>query len=429
MTAISDEIQGTDSGARSGWRLCCPACGSTYPIGVYPDGCPACRSKSKTEALRVDYGDPVTYRPKAIYDVGIWRNWGSFLPGVPPALQVTLGEGNTPLLHVEALSELTGCRNVFLKMEAQNPSGAHKDRFHAVNVAMAAALGMRGVVARSTGNHGLAMTAYCAAHGLQSVVVANERMPNLLQRAIRFAGGLPLLSPSDVADEIVRALVDTGDWLQATTAWPMPTANPYGIEGYKTIAYEIFRDLGDRWPDRLLIPTAGGDLLTGIRYGQEDLLRAGCRADGGRYVACQPTGAAPLVAALEQGLDEVRHLDHAHSIALSIADPITGRNALDVVRETGGGAVAVTDAEILDAGKLLAKAGLFVEPSSAAPVAVLRKLVEQDPAIRDETVVCVLTSSALKWLDDYGDATVAAGVETPSLDLALSAVARQFGQV
>ena len=429
MTVISGELQGTDSSERSGWKLRCPACDSIYPIGVYPDGCPACRSNGKTDALRVDYEHAGTYRPEASHGVGIWENWGTFLPDVPPALRVTLGEGNTPLLQVEALAELTGCRNVFLKMEAQNPSGAHKDRFHAVNVAMAAALGKKGVVARSTGNHGLSMTAYCAAHGLQAVVVANERMPLLLQRAIRFAGGLPLLSPADVADEIVRALVDTGDWLQATTAWPMPTANPYGIEGYKTIAYEIFRDLGGRWPDRLLIPTAGGDLLTGIRYGQEDLLRAGCQAAGGRYIACQPTGAAPLVAALEQGLEEVRQLDDAHSIALSIADPITGRNALDVVRETGGGAVAVTDEEILDAGNVLAKAGLFVEPSSAAPVAVLRKLAEHDPAIQDETIVCVLTSSALKWLDDYGDATVAAGVETRSLDAALSAVAGQFGQV
>ncbi len=85
---------------------------------------------------------------------------------VPASKQLTLGEGNTPLLQVEVLSELTGCRNLYLKMEAQNPSGAHKDRFHAVNVAMAAALGMQGVVARSTGNHGLSMTAYCAAHGL-----------------------------------------------------------------------------------------------------------------------------------------------------------------------------------------------------------------------------------------------------------------------
>jgi threonine synthase len=409
---------------RSGWRLRCPACGSTYSIGVYPDGCPACRSSGGTEALSVDYEHPAAYRPAESHGVGIWSNWGQFLPAVPTSMQLTLGEGNTPLLQVEALSKLTGCRDLYLKMEAQNPSGAHKDRFHAVNVAMAAALGMQGVVARSTGNHGLSMAAYCAAHGLRSVVVANERMPLLLQRAIRFAGGLPLLSPPDVADEIVRALVDTGDWLQATTAWPMPTANPYGIEGYKTIAYEIYRDLGARWPDRLLIPTAGGDLLTGIWRGQHDLRRAGCEMTGGRLIACQPAGAAPLVAALAQGLDEVPQLEHAHSIALSIGDPITGRNALDAVRASRGSAVAVTDEEILDAGRLLAKAGLFVEPSSAAPVAVLRKLVAEQPGIRDETIVCVLTSSALKWLDDYGDATISAGVETTSLDRALAAVDR-----
>jgi threonine synthase len=411
---------------RSGWRLRCPACGSTYPIGVYPDGCPACRSNGGAEALNVDYEYPGAYRPAESHGVGIWANWGQFLPAVPASMQLTLGEGNTPLLQVEALSKLTGCRNLYLKMEAQNPSGAHKDRFHAVNVAMAAALGMQGVVARSTGNHGLSMTAYCAAHGLRSVVVANERMPLLLQRAIRFAGGLPLLSPPDVADEIVRALVDTGDWLQATTAWPMPTANPYGIEGYKTIAYEIYRDQGDRWPDRLLIPTAGGDLLTGIWHGQDDLRRAGCEMTGGRLIACQPAGAAPLVAALAKGLDEVPQLEHAHSIALSIGDPITGRNALDAVRASGGSAVAVKDEEILDAGRFLAKAGLFVEPSSAAPVAVLRKLVAEQPEIRDETIVCVLTSSALKWLDDYGDATARGGAETRTLGTGLAAVERHI---
>ena len=139
--------------------------GQASAIGVYPDGCPVCRENGTVEALRVHYETPGAYRPETSHGVGIWSNWGQFLPAVPASKQLTLGEGNTPLLQVKALAELTGCRNLYLKMEAQNPSGAHKDRFHAVNVAMAAALGMRGVVARSTGNHGLSMTAYCAAHG------------------------------------------------------------------------------------------------------------------------------------------------------------------------------------------------------------------------------------------------------------------------
>src|SRR4029078_6232862 len=100
------------------------------------------------------------------------------------AHRFTVGEHNTPLLRIDALCELTGCPNLYLKMEAQNPSGAHKDRFHAVITAIAAVLGMRCVFAFSTGNHGLSMSSYAAAHGLKSVVIANERMPNLLQRAI-----------------------------------------------------------------------------------------------------------------------------------------------------------------------------------------------------------------------------------------------------
>jgi threonine synthase len=408
--------------ATIGWSLICPACGGVVPIGVYPDGCPACQARGVTEALQVHYPDPAPYPRPEGRPVGIWRNWGGWLPAVPEQHRITLGEGNTPLLRVEALCELTGCPNLYFKMEPQNPTGAHKDRFHAVNVAMAAALGMQGVVARSTGNHGLSMTAYCAAHGLRSVVVANQRMPVLLQRAIRFAGGLPLLVSPAIADDIVRSLVDTGRWLQATTAWPMPTANPYGIEGYKTIAHEIFRDLGERLPDRILIPTAGGDLLTGISLGQQEVLRAGFPVQPASLVACQPSGAAPLVAAIERGLDEVPFLPDADSIALSIGDPITGKNALRAVRETEGDAVAVSDEEILDAGRLFAKTGLFIEPSSAAPLAVLRKLVREQPEIRDETIVCVLTSSALKWLDDYGDASAKPGVEAGSLDQALTEI-------
>ncbi len=408
----------------NGWSLICPACGEMQPIGVYPDGCPACHARGISEALQVHYPDPVPWPKASGRPVGVWENWGDWLPAVPEQHRITLGEGNTPLLRVEALCELTGCANLYFKMEPQNPTGAHKDRFHAINVAMAAALGMEGVVARSTGNHGLSMAAYCAAHGLRSVVVANERMPLLLQGAIRFAGGLPLLVAPSVADEIVRALVGTRRWLQATTAWPMPTANPYGIEGYKTIAYELFRDLGERMPDRVLIPTAGGDLLTGISLGQREIVRAGFPVRPSRLVACQPSGAAPLVAAIEQKLDEVPFLPDADSIALSIGDPITGKNALRAVRASGGDAVAVTDEEILDAGRQFAKTGLFIEPSSAAPLAVLRTLVRELPDIREETIVCVLTSSALKWLDDYGAASAEPGVEAGSLDQALAEIAR-----
>jgi threonine synthase len=340
------------------------------------------------------------------------------LPAVPPAHRLTLGEGNTPLLRIEALNDLVGCRQLYFKMESQNPTGAFKDRFHAVSTAVAATLGFRGVVAPSTGNHGLALAAYAAAHGLQAVVVGDEAMPSLLQRAIRFAGGLPLLAPPAVASDLVHALVESGEWLPATMVWPITmTPNPYGAEGYKTIAYEIARDLGGRMPDRILIPTAGGDLLTGVWRGQQELLRANLVAAGSKLVACQPAGAAPLVAALEQGLSTVPYLAETDTIALSIGDPCTGQLALEAVRETGGEAVAVTDAEILAAGRLLMQAGLFVEPSSAAPLAALRKLIATRPELAAETIVCIVTSSALKWLDSYGAAAMGEAVVSAAAGL------------
>jgi threonine synthase len=369
---------------RSGWWLQCAVCGASAPVAVHPAGCPACTGRGQKGALVVQYapessppGLDETARP-----VGIWANWGEWLPAVPAAHQLTLGEGNTPLLRLDALAGFVGCPNLYFKVESQNPTAAFKDRFHAVSVAVAATLGLKGVVAPSTGNHGLALAAYAAAHGLQAVVVGNEAMPSVVQRAIRFAGGLPLLSPPEVASEIVEALVETGDWLPATMVWPISmTPNPFGLEGYKTITYEIWRDLGGVMPDRILIPTAGGDLLTGIWRGQNDLIRAGRTPNRSRLVACQPAGAAPLVAALDQGLDTVPHLAETSTIALSIGDPCTGQLALEAVRDTEGAAVAVTDEEILAAAHLLMRAGLIVEPSSAAPLAGLRKLIVAQPEI------------------------------------------------
>jgi threonine synthase len=405
----------------SGWWLACSTCGTAFPVGIYKQGCPECVAAGCKGALLVQYDtQPGPLPPRK--GLGIWANWAQWLPAVDPAHQVTLGEGNTPLLRVATLSEETGCDRLFLKMEPQNPTGAFKDRFHAVNSAVAAHLGKRGVVAASTGNHGLALSAYAAAHGLAAVVVGNPRMPVLLQRAIRFTGGLPLLTAPEVGDAVVDALVDSGAWLTGTMVWPISaTPNPFGIEGYKTIAYEIFRDMGEQ-PDRIFVPTAGGDLLTGIWRGQNDLQAAGITKSRSRMVACQPSGAAPLVAALAQGLDHVPFLSHTDTIALSIGDPCTGKLALDAVRETGGDALAVDDADILATGRMLARSGVLAEPSSAASVAVARKAIARNPALRDETIVCVITSSALKWLDDYGTSTAAFGLAAPTAEAGLGAV-------
>jgi threonine synthase len=334
-----------------------------------------------------------------------------------------LGEGDTPLVQVPILSELSGWERLYLKMETQNPTAAHKDRLHAVAVAVGKALGYTGVVSSSTGNHGFSMASYAAAHGLRAVVVANERMPVLLQRAIRFAGGLPLLAPPRLGAEISTALVEQDGWYPAFTSWPMPMANPYGVEGYKTIGYELYHQCGGRMPDLVFVPSAGGDGLVGLWRSIGDLHRMGLPEVGARLCPCQPVGAAPIVAALEQGLDRVPYIPDAYSRALSIGDPTGGWHALRAVRETDGFGVAIADEQILATGRLLARNGLLVEPSSAASVAGALQALRERPELRAQTIVCIITSSGLKWLDNYeDDAPLDGGLRVETVDQARAAV-------
>jgi len=405
-----------------GWSLTCPACGSIFAPGNYPRGCPACRERGVTQALVVAYDNPGALPPLERTGEGIWK-YAAFLPALAEEHRRTLGEGDTPLLHMPLLSEITGCEHLYLKMETQNPTAAHKDRFHAVAVAVGKALGYDRVVSASTGNHGLSMTAYANAHGMKAVVIANQRMPTLLQRAIRLMGGLPLLAPPHLSDALEQELIEGEGWYPSTGSWPMPLGNHFGIEGYKTIGIEIYQQLGSRMPDLVFLPVAGGDGVVGMWRAIQALRRLGLPQTEARLVACQPAGAAPLVSALEQGLDHVPFLADAYSIALSIGDPITGALALPAIRETGGFGIRVTDEAILETGRLLMRAGLLVEPSSAASVAGALQILRERPELREQTLVCVVTSSGLKWLDDYADdGPLPAGVRVETVDEARRAV-------
>lgn len=406
-----------------GWSLACPTCGFTTAPGLYPRGCPACLERCEVSALLVEYDSPGTLPPARRTNDGIWKA-ADLLPAISPELRLTLGEGDTPLVQVPILNEISGCERLYLKMESQNPTAAHKDRLHAVASAVGKALGYEGIVSSSTGNHGFSMASYAAAHKMRAVVVANQRMPLLLQRAIRFAGGLPLLAPPELGAAISTALVEDDGWYPASTSWPMPMANPYGVEGYKTIGYEIYHGLGGRMPDIAFFPAAGGDGLVAMWRAVADLRRIGLPNLDVRICPAQPAGAAPMVAALDQGLDYVPFFPNAYSRALSIGDPTGGWIALRAVRETNGFGVAVTDDDILATGRLLARNGLLVEPSSAASVAGALHALREQPDLRDQTIVCVITSSGLKWLDDYADdaTPLPGGVEVRTVDEARAAV-------
>jgi threonine synthase len=182
---------------------------------------------------------------------------------------------------------------------------------------------------------------------------------------------------------------------------PRPYANPFGLEGYKTIAYEIWHQLNGRLPDWVLVPTGGGDSLAGIARGFRELCELGLAERRPRLVACQPDTAAPLVAAVRRGDASVSSIQVRPSIAVSIAEDNTGDHALRALGEHDQ-AIGVSEESIRAAVEQLALSGLCVDPASAASVAGLIALSGSGVIGADETAICVATGSGLRWSAAFG---------------------------
>jgi threonine synthase len=312
---------------------------------------------------------------------------------------------------------------VWLKYEGKNPTHSFKDRFQAVAISAAVGLGKTRVVCSSTGNHGVAAAAYSARAGVRCAVLTHEEAPAAHVEAIRQFGATPVAVPPHERNDLLRKLVDSG-WYPSTTFWPMPISNPYGVEGYKTIAFELFEQLGQ---DALaganvFVPVGGGDSLYGIYKGLRELVQLGALARLPRMYACQPAGAAPLVAAEASGANEVPHVEVDRSVALSIREADTGMHALRGLRESGGGAVPVSDPEIMDAAGRLSGLGLSVDPASAASVAGALAALRHHVVTDDGPVVCILTASGARWPQPQGWLPSGARLAANSADQAYRAL-------
>jgi threonine synthase len=378
-------------------RLRCVRCLAPEAIGPAFGGCRACVATGAPAALEVEY-DCATLREAGLLAAwagrpgGLWR-FRELLPLAAGAPLLTLEEGATPLLRLEG----TGRARVWLKDETRNPTGSFKDRLHAVSLAMARALGFRRAAAATTGNHGTALAAYAARAGLEAVVFCDPRAPEVQRRLMQLFGARVVV----LADRETHLawLVRERGWYPSTGIMPEPVATPYGVEGYKTIGYEVFFQLGGRFPGRVLVPTSGGDALYGPWKGFRELRALGAAGALPRMVAVQAAGCDPIVRAWRAGATEVAAHPGPRTIALSIGDGAGGSVALRALAESGGAAEAVPDAAIVDAMRRLARQGIAVEPSGAAPVAAALALLGRGAIGPDEDVVCVLTGGGARWPD------------------------------
>jgi threonine synthase len=319
---------------------------------------------------------------------------------------VSLAEGGTPLLP---LLGWPGPGRIWLKDETRNPTGSFKDRLHTVSVSMARHLGFRKVTAATTGNHGTALAAYAARAGLACLVFCDPRAPAVQRRLMRgFGARVAVLAQREA---LLAWLVRERGWYPSTGVTPAPVGSPYGLEGYKTIAYEVYLQLGGRFPGRVLVPTSGGDALYGPWKGFRELAALGAPGPPPRMVAVQAAGCDPLVDAWRRGLPEVPVHPEPRTIALSIGDETGGAIALAALAASGGQAEAVPDAAIEAAMARLAAQGLAVEPASAAPVAAVLALAARGELAPEEDAVCVLTGAGVKWPDTLAPGAAAHELE------------------
>jgi len=379
-------------------KLRCVTCAAEYPIGPMLEGCPACASTPLRAAVEVVYdwsgldAEALLAGWRGAADRSLWR-FRELLPLPDGAAPLSLGEGGTPLVHLRP-SGPNRLERLYVKNETVNPTWAFKDRFHAVSVTMARELGFTRLIASSTGNHGNSLAAYGAAAGMEVRILVDPRTPAVQQDLMALHG-------ADVIQEMerqaaLRAFVREGDWYPSTYMTPNPVSTPYGVEGYKTIGYELALELPDP-ADHVLFPTAAGDGLYGPWKGFRELHELGVLPQPPRMHAVQAEGVRPIVDAFEQGLDEPLVCAEPDTIALSIADRTGGSIALQSLRESDGSAVAVSEREIIAAMRYLAEQGIAVEPSSAASVAGAWKQAELGVVDPAEVVVCILTGGAVKW--------------------------------
>ncbi|OGL02632.1 MAG: hypothetical protein A3E31_17995 [Candidatus Rokubacteria bacterium RIFCSPHIGHO2_12_FULL_73_22] len=380
-------------------RLECPRCGALYEDGRLFTGCPRCRAEHvpvnlavKVDVARLAHlateGFPATPR-------GLWR-FRALLP-VAGERPVTLGEGATPLIHLERVGRRLGLPRLYAKDESQNPTWSYKDRLCAVAVTHAVETGARVVTIASTGNHGASTAAYAARAGLPCVIFTLASVPATMKTLMQAYGAAVVACPTPEARwALMRQGIERLGWYPTGGFQAPPVgSNPYGIEGYKTLACEIAEDLGWRAPDLVVVPSAYSDGLWGIWKGMRELRALGLVADVPRMVAAEPYG--PLAAALERALETPAPVRGEGSIAFSIATRYGTWQGLAALRESRGLGVQVTDEGIFEAQRALAREeGVFVEPSSAAALTAVMQLVARKAVDPEQTIVLVLTSSGLK---------------------------------
>ncbi len=384
-------------------HLECSDCGRHYSTREIHTFCPDCQAALITRydlAAAREHLDreEVSARPR-----GMWR-WSDLLPVQDPINRISLGEGDTPLLHLPRLGSDLGLSQLFLKDESSNPTGSFKARGLAAAIAMAKELDIRKVIIPTAGNAGGAMAAYAARAGLQAHIFMPKDTPLANITESRMAGAEVVLVDGLISEAAGMA----GEKARAEGWFDLSTfKEPYRLEGKKVMGYEIAQDFKWDLPDVIIYPTGGGTGLVGIWKAISELAELGWleTKKRPRMVAVQADGCAPIIKAFQQKASFCDFWLNAQTQASGLRVPksFADRIILSNIYESSGSAIAVSDKVIFEAQREIAgREGLFVAPEGAATLAALKELIRQKWVAPDERILLLNTGSGLKYLDVTG---------------------------
>jgi len=392
--------------------LSCRECGKTAALGPHY-ACDDCFGP-----LEVSYEFPrLTRETIEAGPRSIWR-YAPLLP-VPGdiASRPTTDPGYTKLIRADGLAAELGMRRLWIKDDSGNPTHSFKDRVVAVALAAATELGFRVLACPSTGNLANAVAAAAARAGIRSVVMvpANLEEQKIITTAVYGGTFVTVDGTYDDVNRLASELAgEHEDW-----AFVNVNVRPYYAEGSKTLGFEIAEQLGWRLPGQVVVPIASGAQLVKIDKGFTELASLGLVEETPwRMFGAQATGCAPVSEAFAKGWDVVRPVKPSTiAKSLAIGNPADGPYVLDVVRRTGGVVADVSDAEVLDSIKMLARTqGIFGETAGGVTLGVLRKLLASGQLDPDAETVIINSGDGLKTLDAIEPAVTVPTAIKPTLE-------------
>jgi threonine synthase len=401
----------------------CINCNSEYNIDEIAYFCKKCGDLLNIEYDQSELNRAIQENAWRNTPLSVWR-YRLFMPIKDSSKIVTLNEGGTSLHLCQRLAKRLGIRQLYVKNEGENPTGSFKDRGMTVGVTKATELGAKSVICASTGNTSASLAAYAAKAGLQcSVLIPSGKIAygKLSQAMIYGAKVIQVRGNFDQALNMVLKLSE-----KHRNIYLLNSINPFRIEGQKSLGFELCDQLNQQAPDRIVVPVGNAGNISAIWKGFKEFHNSNFVNSLPKMTGIQADRAAPIATAIKNGNDTIVPIAEPETVAtaIRIGAPVSWKKAMNAIKESHGTAETVTDAEILDAQKALARAeGLFVEPASASSIAGLKKLIEKGDIDRDEIVVCVTTGHGLK----DPDTAISMSEEPIEVDAEIEALEKALG--